>query len=78
MMGVLPTISGVRVIESINAVSCQQIKFPRSKKKRIQKKFMSNKGNWDMRPAIFFISGNIVAHPSFVQALKRRVAIVRL
>ena len=78
MQGLMPAISGMRIVQSVNAVSRKQIKFPRSNKKRMQKKWTKNNKNYDIRPAIFMVSGNIIAHPAMVSELTRRVAVIRM
>jgi hypothetical protein len=78
MHGAIPMFSGMRVTESVNAVSRKQVKFPRTKKRRLQKKWTKDIRNWETRPAIFMVSGNIVAHPALTHELMKRVAVAVL
>lgn len=62
--GQMRSIAGVRVHFSENAMGIVQTKFPRSKKKRIRKKWSKNKTNYEYRPCIYYMDGlGMVCHP---------------
>ena len=70
----LSACNGFRIIEDESLVIRGQVKFPRSKKKRIQKKWRGNVANWLPRPDLnYYINhkfGIISCHPVAAKALK--------
>lgn len=78
MQGLLGAISGISVYQSAGAISRTQVKFPRSKKKRMQKKWRKDERNYDLRPAAFMISGKLMVHPALMDNLKKRVVMARM
>lgn len=61
-----------RVIESNNLpLITKQIRFPRSKKKRILKKWSKRECNTGRFQTAFLVSGDLYIPPSFADALKK-------
>lgn len=77
MQNLIGTISGMSVYSSVHATQKRQTMFPRSKKKRIQKKWRKDQRNWDERPAAYMVSGKLIAHPAYIQELQKRVGVIR-
>jgi len=71
MHGMLGEILGMSVYMSSNAVSKQQVRFPRTKKKRIQKKWRKDNSNFDFKPAAYMVGGRLIAHPALMGNFKR-------
>ena len=71
---------GITVIESPLAITSKQFRFPRSKKKRIKKKWAKNRNHFRDEPAIYVISPHtfygrsereqIIAHPKCVAMMR--------
>lgn len=55
----------------------QQIRFPRSKKKRIRKKWRKDKQYWGMGPyrTYMMVGADLYVHPDTLQKIKRRFGI---
>ena len=68
------TLHSVRIIESVHACVRTQVRFPRTKKRRIQKKWAKQERNVEYRPTAFIASGVLVAHPSIVAQLREKAA----
>jgi len=67
---------GTRITESIFCVTRQQYRFPRSNKKRMQKKWRKDQRNWNEQPAMYMVGGkDIVAHPEIVRKLQHQLDI---
>ena len=63
MNGLPGVLSGVQVIRSQYAVTRVQVRFPRSKKRRICKKWQKDQRNYGFMPGMFKIGGVVVCHP---------------
>lgn len=67
-------LDGIKVITSTFCTTRQQYRFPRSKKKRTQKKWRKDQRNWSEQPAMYMIGGrDIVAHPEIVRKLQHQL-----
>lgn len=66
--------SGIRIIESPHAVIREQIRFPKSKKKRIRKKWAKRECNFRTVPMVYFIGDMAVVHSSIVVRLEDEMA----
>ena len=73
--GFMSSISGYRIVESLYLVKPIQVRFPRSKKKRMRKKWAKNPRNFTNKPSNeFLVSGDmIVGHPALVAELRRQM-----
>lgn len=73
LKGELGNIFGIKVISSPYATTREQFKFPRSKKKRIRKKWAKNyKYNNEYFkdvPGIWIVGRNIIGHPTIIYKL---------
>lgn len=60
------------IIENINLVVTEQVKFPRSKKKRIKKKWGKNPKNFITKPDLscYMFGNNVICHPVVAKELK--------
>ena len=63
-------IFGLRVISSTYAAVREQYRFPRSKKKRIHKKWRKDPLNYWNAPRVHMFGNNIVGHPEIIQRMK--------
>lgn len=65
-------IFGVQIITSPRLVESRQFRFPRSKKKRIRKKWMRRSANFKNFPSrtILQIGGQWVMHPEILRQIK--------
>lgn len=64
--------AGLKIVESEFLV--EQFRFPRSKKKRIRKKWANRQENW--RPDIkraYQIGDSLICHPIFAQRLREQL-----
>lgn len=62
---------GVQIVESILAVDRRQVRFPRTKKRRIQKKWQKQERNWRSTPAAFLLEGHtLYCHPVVARQLR--------
>lgn len=55
----------------------KQVRFPRSKKARMRKKWRKNRANWllvDLPPQYFVVGSTCVAHPDSIRILRHWVA----
>lgn len=69
---------GVPIVESVLMVEQvrKQIRFPRSKRKRVMKKWSRYERNWitEIKPCAAFVSGvGIVVHPDIARALREKI-----
>ncbi len=69
LKGELGNIFGMRIISSPYAMNREQFKFPRSKKKRIRKKWAKNNKYFKDIPGMWIVNGDVIAHPSIVYKL---------
>ena len=63
------TLSGIKIIESPHAVASTQIRFPRTKKKRILKKWKKQDCNYALRPAAYMFQGEFITHPEVMKRI---------
>ena len=63
-------IMGMNVIESPYAVSREQFRFPRTKKKRIQKKWRSDLRNFKDKPCAYLAGNSLYAHPVIYKSMR--------
>jgi len=56
-------IAGVPIYQSALAISRIQFRFPKSKCKRIRKKWRKNPDNFKEIPAVYQVGKSFVAHP---------------
>lgn len=63
--------NGIRVIQSLHATKRVQFRFPRSKSKRIRKKFQKNEKNFRTEPTAYFMQNrnSMVVHPTIYKTL---------
>ena len=77
-IGAIPgTFGGIRIVENHNMVKRVQFRFPRSKSKRIAKKFRKNTANYRTEPDRKILHmpglGVIVCHPSVAAQLRAEI-----
>ena len=60
-------------IESPHVGWMDQWRFPRSKRKRIRRKWANDLRNFKFKPASFMMGDTLVSHPSIVRQLKEAV-----
>ena len=78
---ILGPMAGVRVLESEHLVIREQVRFPRSKRKRIRKKWAKRPENWAERPDPDIyrmadpITGRVqlVCHPETARRLREMI-----
>jgi hypothetical protein len=63
---------GMEFMECLWMCDSIQVRFPRSKKKRIRKKWRKKKENWGIKPGekVYVMDGIIIAHPVIIQKIK--------
>ena len=67
-------LGGIKIIASTLCMTRQQYRFPRSKKKRMQKKWRKDQSNWREQPAMYMIgNGDVVAHPEIVRKIQHQI-----
>ena len=71
MQGMMGMHNGLPVHVSPHAMTRSQFRFPRSKKKRIRKKFAKNQDNYRSKPGMFMAGGRLIVHPKYYEELKR-------
>jgi hypothetical protein len=66
----------VRICPCLYFTDRKQFRFPRSKKKRIRKKWAKDKRNWKVVPEYkaVFINGCLYAHPDVLERIRKKVA----
>lgn len=68
----LPAAFGVRIFESWH--TAEQYRFPRSKKRRIRKKWEKDDTNFRAsRTAYHLPNGSIVCHPEMAEKIRREI-----
>lgn len=68
-----PVMGGLTVKESVFAVNRRQLRFPKSKKRRIRRKWEKREKNWQTTPAAFRLGGMLIVHPEIMARLKMDV-----
>jgi hypothetical protein len=64
------SIYGLKLVSSPYATIPTQFRFPRSKKKRLRKKWKKNKNNWRSEPAMFMMNDTAIAHPVIIAQIQ--------
>ena len=71
-------IAGLKIIEDTNLGSRVQVRFPRSKRKRIRRKWSKDQRNYVFKPDTAFYTnikgGYIICHPSMADEIRRQIA----
>ena len=72
---IVPNLFGLKVITDIYMVDRKQVKFPRSKKKRIRKKWAKNQDNYRWIPwdKVYQMGDTLIMHPSMLEKLKKQL-----
>lgn len=67
---------GVRVLLDECLLDRRQLRFPRSKKKRMRRKWEKNKRNWGVVPSgdVLAFNGAVLMHPATFRKLKAKIA----
>ncbi len=67
---------GISVVESSYAIERKQFKFPRTRKKRIEKKWRKNPKNFKDSPGAYLVNGRtLYAHPEIVKVIRRKFSL---
>ncbi len=66
-------INGIPIMVSEFAVEMVQTKFPRSKRRRIRKKWASRNCNFISRPACYKVKEYFIMHPTMYDAMRREL-----
>ena len=66
---------GFQFVSEPLLVDRKQVRFPRSKKRRMRKKWAKDVKNWRSEPSeTFYRMGNVVyAHPAMIERLRREL-----
>jgi len=74
LLGLLPY-GGLQFVEQPWLSINEQVKFPRSKRKRIRKKWRKNPKYWRKRPdpSVYRMGNMIVGHPIMIRRIKREL-----
>ena len=66
---------GLQVTTNPHMTERIQTKFPRSKKRRIRKKWSKNQKNWTTRPVdkVYQMGNTLIMHPEIFERLRREV-----
>ena len=67
----VPSYGMIIVSRDPYALTYQQIRFPRSTKRRIRKKWQRNPRNYGMAPGILMVGEGFICHPKIFDDLKR-------
>jgi hypothetical protein len=71
----MQSLSGIPIRESNLALTPpKQFRFPRTKKKRIRKKWAGRPENFKQFPTIYRMGKELIAHPQIVAQLRRDFA----
>ncbi len=64
--------SGFKIIESSTLVIKYQYRFPKSKRRRIRKKWKKDLKNWRTKadPQYYFLNNQIICHPVMTEKLR--------
>lgn len=71
MNNLTPPLLALEIYESTALIV--QFRFPRSKKKRIRKKWSKNLANYKPDPKVYQIQGKLYAHPQTARRLKENL-----
>jgi hypothetical protein len=61
---------GITIVESLMAVNRTQVRFPKSKKRRIRAKWENRERNFKSIPQAFQMGNQIICHPSIAARLR--------
>ena len=61
---------GFNIIESVWLTERKQWRFPRSKKRRIRKKWAKDEKNFKYEPKAYKVGGTLYCHPSLATKLR--------
>ena len=66
---------GIKVIVNENMADWKQVKFPRSKKRRIRKKWAKDRKNYRLIPweTVYQMGDTVVMHPMMLARLKKEL-----
>lgn len=78
-LGLSGLLSGVRVYSSPHMADRKQVRFPRTKKRRIRKKWAKRPENYKTIPwdKVYQMGDAIYAHPAMIEKLKRQMSVAR-
>ena len=79
-MSLIGTLTGLRVLESHHLTIREQVRFPRSKRRRIRKKWAKRPGNHASRPdpSIYKLGeGTLLMHPATAATLLSKLSLMR-
>lgn len=62
----------MRIVESLNMV--EQFRFPKSRKKRIRKKWSKRLENWRPMRTAYVYENTVICHPKLAAALRERAS----
>lgn len=66
--------AGLRVVESEFAVDRRQVRFPRSRRRRIRQKWAKDESNFTSKPAMYrFADGTVLVHPILARQLRNQL-----
>jgi hypothetical protein len=73
----LPSLMGIRLIANpyVAKTSLKQFRFPRSKRKRILKKWQKRAHNWREVASIFRVGADFMCHPDNYEAIRKQLSI---
>lgn len=71
MMLMLGELMGMRVFVSPFCTARKQVRFPRSRKRRIIKKWKRRESNYQEVPAAYMVNGELHAHPQVVTRIAK-------
>lgn len=66
-------IMGLTIIETVGATIREQIRFPRSKRRRIIKKWEKQEKNFTYTPTCFKVGNTLLCHPAVASLLRREI-----
>jgi len=66
---------GFEVIESKTLVIKYQYRFPKSKRRRIRKKWKKNQNNWRTKPdpQVYILNNKLICHPEMAEKLRKQM-----
>jgi len=64
---------GFKIIESKTLIIRYQYRFPKSKRRRIRKKWKKDQTNWKTKPdpQYYFLNNQIICHPIMAEKLRK-------
>ena len=67
----MPALGYLDIYSDPYIMTRKQVKFPRSKKHRICKKWSNDERNFALRPGIICLQGQYIAHPDVITQLRK-------